>query len=244
MGIPRHIRAPAVAISAMVALALPIVPAAAGSEGTTTTRAPRATLLTSGGYDATGSTSSDIISVSTAAISPDPAKRVLVFITIGNSDSTRVTPPALTGGRVTWRLVATVTRGNNLSRLEVLYAATNVQPGRLRISFPQMKGWVAWSIDQAAGRIAQLDTSISQNAATGGRVVSLTVALPAAPTGVVVAGFTSGQTGDMHAASPAVTLGNGHSSYLTTESQFTRDQTQGASWVQLAHAMAIAVELG
>jgi hypothetical protein len=136
-----------------------------------------------------------------------------------------------------------VTRGNHFSRLEVLFAATGVQPGRLKFTFPSMKGWLAWSVVQAAGTIAQTGTATSTNLLTGDRVTSLSVSLPARPTGVVIAGFTSGQTGDMLAISPAATLANGHSSYLTMESQFTRAQSQSASWTQIAHAMAIVAEL-
>jgi hypothetical protein len=48
----------------------------------------------------------------------------------------------------------------------------------------------------------------------------------------------------MLAISPAVTLGNGHSGYLTSQSQFARTRSQAASWTQLAHAVAIVAELG
>ena len=183
------------------------------------------------------------MTAATSAIKPDRSKRVLVFVTIGSGGTEQVTAPTLSGGRVTWRRVTTVTRGNHLSRLEVLYAATAVKRGRLRFTFPSMKGWLSWSVVQAPGRLVQTGTSISQSPLTGGRVTSLSVSLPARPTGVVIAGFTSGQTGDMLAVSPAATLANGHSSYLTTESQFARTRSQSASWTHLAHAMAIVTEL-
>jgi hypothetical protein len=205
---------------------------------------PHVKTLTAGGYDATptpGGTST--MTAVSATIRPDRSKRVLVFVTVGSGGGRRVTAPALSGGRVTWRRVASVTRGNHLSRLEVLFAATGVKRGRLRFTFPTMKGWLAWSVVQARGHIVHVGTSISKSPSTGGRVTSLSVSLPARPAGLAIAGFTSGQTGDMLAVSPAATLSNGHSSYLTTESQFTRARSQSASWTQQAHAMAIVVEL-
>lgn len=236
MRIPTTLRTIAMTI-VVIAAALSIAPAIAGE------RPPHAMILTSGGFDATITpTSPPMTSIRTAAIAPGPKKRVLVFITIGIGRPVQVATPTLSGGRVTWRLVSSVTRGNHLSRLEVLYTAVGVHRGHLRISFPRMEGWLAWSIDQTAGRIVQVGTAISKDVATGGRVTSLAVQLPSAPEGVVVAGFASGQTGDLSATSPAVTLGNGHSSYLSTESQFARSRTQSASWSQLAHAMVIAVD--
>jgi hypothetical protein len=205
---------------------------------------PPVTTLTAGGYDAgLTPTTTPTMSALTGAISPDPTKRVLVFVTIGSGAEIQVTAPALSGGRVTWRVVTSVTRGNHLGRLEVLYSATGVQPGQLRFTFPSMKGWLAWSVVQAPGNIVQTGTAISENRSTGGRVASLTASLPSRPAGVVIAGFTSGQTGDMLAVSPAVTLVNGHSSYITSQSQFARSQSQSASWALLAHAMAIVAEL-
>jgi hypothetical protein len=205
---------------------------------------PSLSMLTAGGYDATLTpTTTSTSSAFTASITPDLSKRVLVFVTIGSGDEIQVSPPSLSGGRATWQVVTSVTRGNHFGRLEVLYTATGVQPGRLKFTFPSMKGWLAWSVAQAAGNIEQSGTVTSQERSTGGRVTSLSVALPARPVGVAIAGFTSGQTGDMLAVSPAATLANGHSSYITSQSQFARTQSQSASWTQLAHAMAIVAEL-
>src|SRR2546426_3459325 len=135
---------------------------------------PHVKALTSGGFDATPtSRRTSTMTAATSAIKPDRSKRVLVFVTIGSGGTEQVTAPTLSGGRVTWRRVTTVTRGNHLSRLEVLYAATAVKRGRLRFTFPSMKGWLSWSVVQAPGRLVQTGTSISQSPLTGGRVTSL-----------------------------------------------------------------------
>jgi hypothetical protein len=182
--------------------------------------------LTSGGAMLAGSSS-----VNTALISPDPAQTVLVYVSTLIGDGSAPLP-TLTGGRVTWAPLLSVTKtkadGRPGPRRLTLFSRTGVAPGALTITVPPVtKQYVSWSIAQARGSVAQVG---STGTALAGPLA--TVTLPNGPTGTVVAGFLIGSGSTMSGVSGAAKLGQGNTASFpsSTSTYASAARTVEVTW--------------
>lgn len=184
----------------------------------------------------------------TTYMAPIPDNRVFVYVGVATSGDALT--PVLTGEGVTWELVGTWYKDKNglpgLSgpRNLSLFTAMNAVPGTLVFSgLPTPKTHITWSVSQAGQNIVQLAVN-----PTGGLETSHSVTLDNPPVGAVLAGFLIGQQAAADDVPPYVTLGQGHTSLITTVSEWDIDgpgdyQTASVVWPQPGHSIGAAVEV-
>lgn len=173
-----------------------------------------------------------------------PNEDNLVFVYISLATSTTAPTPTLTGEGVTWTLLGSFYKSPGAPRNLSVYYAIGAQPGTLTISgLVPPKTHLTWSVAQGGNSIVQTATDV-----TGALETSHSVTLAAAPEGAVVAGFLVGQQGTVDDGPPYVDLGQGHTSFFTTFSEWDVDgpgdyQTATAYWTQPGHSIGTAIEV-
>lgn len=174
-----------------------------------------------------------------------PNENNLVFVFVSLATGNTAPTPTLTGESVTWTRLDTWYKKDQAPRNLSVFYAIGAQPGTLTIGGfgPTGKTHLTWSVAQGGDTIVQYAVNTQ-----GGLETSHSVTLGDAPEGAVVAGFLVGQQGTVDDGPPYVDLGQGHTSFFTTFTEWDVDgpgdyQTATAYWAQPGHAIGVAYEV-